>query len=120
LGSIGDLWPMYRHEPIDTVAPRGSSLLSLAAESGAPLVGFTFVLLILSWRRWRKVAPTLPADARLLSAGVGGALAAWLAHAALGPGGDAPCVLLLAAVFLGLAARGLANAIRIPEGVWSK
>jgi hypothetical protein len=119
-GAIGDVWPMYRHVPIDDVAPRGSSLLSLAAEAGAPLVGLTLILLLLGCLRWRRVVPTLAPDARLLSAGVGGALAAWLAHAALGPGGDAPSVMLLVAVFLGLAARSLAGAIRIPEGAWPK
>jgi len=119
LGAIGDVWPMYRHEPLDAAA-RGSSLVSLAAEAGAPLVALTMILFLFGWLRWRRVAPTMVPDARLLSAGVGGALAAWLAHAALGPGGDAPSVLLLAAVFLGLAARSLAGAIRIPEGAWSK
>jgi len=120
LGAIGEVWPMYRHDPIDAVAASGSSLLSLAAEAGAPLVGLTVLLMFLGFRRWRRVAPTLSPDARLLAAGVGGALAAWLGHAALGPGGDAPSVLLLVAVFLGLAVRALAGAIRIPEGAWSK
>src|SRR5262249_37271397 len=118
-GAIGDLWPMYRHEPLDVPA-RGSALISMIAEAGVPLAILTVVLLFFAYLRWRRVAPTLQSDARLTAAGVGGALAAWLAHAALGPGGDAPSVILLAAVFLGLAARSLAGAIRIPEGAWAK
>jgi hypothetical protein len=118
-GSIGDVWPMHRTQPLD-VAPRGSALISMAAEAGLPLVILAVFLTFIGFLRWRKVAPTLSTDARLLAAGIGGSLAAWFAHAALGPGGDAPSVILLAAVFLGLAARGLAGAIRIPEGAWSK
>jgi hypothetical protein len=118
-GAMGDLWPMYRQGPLDE-AGRGSSLISLAAEAGVPLIALSVVLTLLAWRRWRRMARTMPADVRLLSAGIGGSLSAWLAHAALGPGGDAPSVLLLAAVFLGLLARSLAGAVRVPEGAWAK
>jgi hypothetical protein len=118
-GSIGEVWPMYRQETLE-VAPRGSALMSMIAESGAPVAAVAVVLLFIGMLRWRKVAPTLPPDARLMSAGVGAAIAAWLAHAALGPGGDAPSVVLLAAMLLGLAVRAQAGAIRLPEGAWPK
>jgi hypothetical protein len=114
LGALGDLWPLYRTASNGS-APAGGSLLTFVAEVGAPFVAFVACLGVFAVLRWRRAAPSLPTDARLVLAGVGAGVAGWAAAGVFGPGADSPPVLLLAAAFLGAMIRGLAVGVRQPE-----
>jgi hypothetical protein len=108
LGSFGALWPAYRSAAAEE-NHAGSSLLAFAVETGAlgpALVGLAAIFCLL---RWQWLRGGLDEESRMLTGGALVGLAGLLIASAAGAGLDTLAVPALAALLLGLAARGLAG-----------